>query len=58
MSDIILVCENLEVVLTGTHVQTKVNLSNKLCFEAKKKTKKKTANTLIFYFYDQHFMHN
>lgn len=41
MSDIILVCENLEVVLTGTHVQTKVNLSNELCFEAKRKTERR-----------------
>lgn len=41
MSDIIFVCENLKVVLTGTHVQTKVNLSNQLCFQAKGKTKRR-----------------
>lgn len=37
MSDIILVCENLKVVLTGAHEQAKMNLSNELCFEPKGK---------------------
>lgn len=41
MSVIILVCGNLEDVLTRTYVQTKVSLSNQFCL---RKKRKKTAN--------------
>jgi len=41
MPDMILVCENLKVVLSGTYVQTKMNLSNQLHFQAKGKVKRR-----------------
>lgn len=48
MSDIILIGKNLEVVVTGAHAFTKVNLLN-FILELRGKTKK-TANTLFFFF--------
>lgn len=49
MSDIILIGKNLEVVVTGAHAFTKVNLFN-FILELRGKTKK-TANTLFFFIF-------